>query len=183
MTENDAAPAVLLTGAPGVGKSTIIGKVANILGQKAGGFLTTEVRDKDGLRSGFQIVALHGERMLLASTNPSYKSAHWQPFGRYWVNGDAVEQVAIPAIVHAIREAQVVIVDEIGPMELLSAAFCDVVWRLLDGNCPVIGTIVERPHPVADLIKQHNRVQLCVVTAATRDRLPQQVMRLTLPKS
>jgi len=121
--------------------------------------------------------------MLLASTNRAETSAHWREFGRYWVNVDAVEQVAVPAIASAMQKSQIVIVDEVGPMELLSTSFCEAVWRLLDADCPVIGTIVERPHPVADLMKRHRRVQLCVVTAATRDSLPQEVIRLALPNS
>ena len=176
-------PAVLLTGSPGVGKSTIISQVVKRLGPDAGGFLTLEVRDDNGFRSGFEIVTLEGERVLLATTSPAVKHDTWLEFGRYWINVDAVEYVAVSAIIKAMEESQVVIVDEVGPMELLSAAFCDVTWKLFDSNCLVVGTIVERSHPVADLMKQHKRVQLFEVTSATRDGLLQQIIKLTLSGS
>jgi nucleoside-triphosphatase len=45
------------------------------------------------------------------------------PFGRYRVNLDAIDTVGVPALLDALDQSQVVVVDEIGPMEILSPRF------------------------------------------------------------
>ena len=57
---------LLLTGRPGVGKTTVIKKVAEALGDQAGGFYTEEIRGADGRRRGFRLVALDGDKAVMA---------------------------------------------------------------------------------------------------------------------
>ena len=59
------ARALLLTGRPGVGKTTVITAVARALGERAAGFYTEEIRDR-GKRQGFRLVGLCGEQATLA---------------------------------------------------------------------------------------------------------------------
>lgn len=83
-------PVILLTGRPGVGKSTIIKAVVSRLGQRTGGFYTREVRDA-GKRTGFEIVSLAGETNLLATKSPDITFATEAPFGKYRVNLAAID--------------------------------------------------------------------------------------------
>ncbi len=53
------SPAILLTGPPGVGKTTAVKAVVTLLGGRAGGFYTRELRHR-GSRTGFEIVTLDG---------------------------------------------------------------------------------------------------------------------------
>lgn len=167
-------PAILLTGRPGVGKSTIIKAVASCLGHRVGGFYTREVRVA-GQRTGFELVTLAGETDLLATKSAAITFPTEVPFGKYRVNLAAIDRLAVPSLWQAVTQEQIVVIDEIGPMELLSETFCQAVQELLDTPVVILGTIVERPHSFADLVKQHPRVQLKLVTLANRDQLPEQL--------
>jgi len=98
------------------------------------------------------------------------------PFGRYRVNLDAVDALGVPALLDALARGRVVVVDEIGPMELLSPRFRDAILTVLDSEAPGVGTVVLRPHPFADRVKAHPRVRLVTITAANRDDLPAQIL-------
>ncbi len=162
---------LLLTGPPGVGKTTIVRKVVDALGPRAGGFYTEEVRHQ-GKRVGFRIVTLEGKRAWLARVGLSSRYR----VGRYGVDIDALERVGVTAIQHALASSDVIIIDEIGRMELASAAFVRVVDAAMDSVKPLVATIMSKPHPTATLFKTRSDVDLWTVTRENRDYLPQQVI-------
>jgi nucleoside-triphosphatase len=170
-----ACPVLLLTGRPGVGKTTALRQVVAALGDRAGGFYTREVRAA-GRRTGFELVTLSGEAALLATVDPQVALARPRPFGRYRVDLDAVAAVGVPALLDALALGQVVVVDEIGPMEILSPRFQEAILRILEGDAPVVGTIVQRPQAFADRVKAHPRVTVRPITRDNRDELPGQIV-------
>jgi len=165
------ARTILLTGPPGVGKTTIIQQVVARLPGRAGGFYTAEIREH-GERVGFRLVTLDGEEGFLAHV------ANRSPYrvGRYGVDLADLERVGVAAIRQAIAARDVVVIDEIGKMELFSAAFRAAVQEAVDSPKPVLGTITFRPHPWADGLKRHPHVQLLVVTLANRHALAERVV-------
>ncbi|MFQ5795639.1 MAG: nucleoside-triphosphatase [Candidatus Bipolaricaulia bacterium] len=72
------------------------------------------------------------------------------------------------------------VIDEIGPMELLSDQFKQAVLDVLDSSRPLLGTVVSRPFPWVDELKQREEVELCHVTVDNRDSMAE---RLTLTLS
>ena len=60
--------AYLLSGAPGVGKTTIIKQAIDTVKEKTGGFYTREIRNQ-GVRQGFEIVTLDEQSAILAHIN------------------------------------------------------------------------------------------------------------------
>lgn len=167
-------PVILLTGQPGVGKTTAIKSIISLLGPRAGGFYTREVRAR-GQRTGFELVTLDGRIVWLASRSPAKIFEEEVPFGKYRVNLRAIESFGIPALRRAVKAGQVVVIDEIGPMEIVSELFCQTVLEILATDLPVLGTIVQRSHPFADQIRAHPRVQIRLVTLANREQIPPQV--------
>jgi nucleoside-triphosphatase THEP1 len=165
----------LLTGRPGVGKTTVIKQVAAALGAGAGGFYTAEVR-RAGARIGFELITLDGQRAWLASNTPQITFARGTSMGRYRVNLDAIEELGVPALLRAFDEGKIVILDEIGPMEMHSRRFCEVVLRLLDGSAPLVGTVAQRQDLFADRVKAHPRVTVRTVTTQNRDRLAGEIL-------
>lgn len=165
-----SAPAVLLTGRPGVGKTTLIMRTLDTLRAAAGGFYTREVR-RAGARIGFEIVALNGQTAMLAVRAAGKTFSREARLGMWRVDLDAIEGVAVPALQQAAASGGLVVVDEIGPMEIFSTAFCTSVGALLDQPIPLLGTIVQRPYRFADAVKRHPRVHLVTVTPANRDDL------------
>jgi len=94
---------ILLTGKPGVGKTTVIKKIVPLLGVDAGGFYTEEIRVMDR-RMGFRIVTLDGKDGILAHVdcNSNYK------VGKYRVDLDSFEKVAIPALEKAVKDKSII---------------------------------------------------------------------------
>jgi nucleoside-triphosphatase len=172
---NGTVPVILLTGWPGVGKTTALRRIVEGLEGSAGGFYTREVRT-GGRRTGFELVTLEGERALPATTDPSAELGRPVSFGRYRVDLEAIDAVGVPALVLALQQGRVVVVDEIGPMEIRSARFREAILKILDGEAPVVGTIYGRPQPFADRVKAHPRARVREITMDNRDALPGEVL-------
>ncbi|MEM2538511.1 MAG: NTPase, partial [Candidatus Methanomethylicia archaeon] len=117
---------IAITGRPGIGKSTVCLKVIDLLrnkGFKVGGVICPEIREC-GVRVGFKVLDLiSGKEGLLAHVKYS------SPFtvGKYFVQLESFESVAIPALEDALNNADVIIFDEIGPMELKSKKVLDLL--------------------------------------------------------
>ena len=158
--------ALLLTGAPGTGKTTIIREAVSASKAKAGGFYTQEIR-QGGVRQGFEIVTLDGSRAVLAHVDIRGP----QRVSKYGVDVASLERVAVPAMRRAIRECDVVVVDEIGRMELLSPAFREVLLEALNSTKRLLGTVMLQPHPLADQVKKDPRVEVLLVSEANRDQV------------
>lgn len=156
--------AILLSGHPGVGKTTAIKRVLAQLARPAGGFYTEEIREQ-GARNGFKIVTLDGREGVLAHINLHSKNR----VSRYGVDIEVVDALAVDSIRRAAAENRLVIIDEIGPMELFSDAFCQTVMDVLQSDATVLGTIVKRRHPFADRIKALPGVKLVEITPENRD--------------
>lgn len=169
--------AVLLTGRPGIGKTTAIMRALDPLDLPACGFYTREVRDGRG-RIGFEIITLSGEIALLATKLPEKRFAREARLGMYRINVGAVDEVAVPALQKAAASGKLVVVDEIGPMELFSPIFRSVVLQILDSDVPLLGAVMQRSHPFSDVVKRHERVHLIIVTHQNRDEVPAQVAAL-----
>jgi nucleoside-triphosphatase len=168
-------PVILLTGKPGVGKTTIIRHIVELTKGQAGGFYTREIR-RENQRTGFEIVTLAGETSLLATKDKGINFPRPAPFVGWKVNLDGIDRVAVPALWKAAEAHQLIILDEIGPMEIFSEPFRRAVSNLLDDeSISILGTIVQRPYTFADEVKAHPRVNLVVVTLANRDRLVQEL--------
>ena len=157
---------VLLTGRPGCGKTTLIKRIATDLPQRAGGFYTEEMREA-GARVGFKLVTLDGPKVVFAHVG--FKSP--ERIGKYQLDLAAVEAVGVKALREALRERRVVVIDEIGPMEIRSALFRDAVIEALDSGAPVLATIVARSLPFTDVIKKRPDVTLMEVRPDNRERL------------
>ncbi len=170
-----AAPVILLTGRPGVGKTTALRRIVAGLGERAGGFYTREVR-ASGRRTGFELVTLDGKRALLATADAGIELGHPVSFGRYRVDLEAIDAVGVPALLDALRQGLVVVVDEIGPMEIRSLRFREAILEILEGDVAVVGTIYGRPQPFADRVKAHLRVRVREITVENRDALPGEVL-------
>lgn len=157
---------VLLTGQPGSGKTTLIKRVLKELPERSGGFYTEEIR-KRGTRVGFKIVTLDGDEAVLAHVDFTTP----ERLGKYRLDLSALEAVAVKAVRDAVRARGLVVIDEIGPMEIRSPTFRDVVGEALDSDVPVLATIFARPLPFTDAIKMRPDVTVIEVRRDNREKL------------
>jgi nucleoside-triphosphatase len=151
--------AYLLTGRPGSGKTSLVKQVIARMPGQAGGFYTEEIR-RQGIREGFRLVTLDGETAILAHVR--IRSPH--RVGRYGVDIEAMDGVGVAALQQAAQHCDLVVVDEIGKMELFSPRFREVVSQIIAHGKKVLGTIMLNPHPFADAIKRQPNVNLITVT-------------------
>ena len=138
---------IILTGAPGVGKTTIVRDVAQKLkarGVRVGGVVSREVRTNN-VRTGFEFIDLAtNDRDTLASI-----TGNGPRVGKYYVNLSGC-RFAAERLINALT-SEVIICDEIGPMELKSKELVDVVKNLLNTDKKVIVVMHQKlEHPLAD---------------------------------
>ena len=159
-------PKILLTGRPGCGKTTLIKRVVKEVALPAGGFYTEEIRERGG-RIGFKIITLEGEEAVFARVD--FKTP--ERLGKYGLDLSALETMAVAALRTAARARQLVVIDEIGPMEIRSAIFRDAVNEVLESGAPVLATITARSFPFTDAIKKRPEITMIEVRPNNRDQL------------
>ena len=169
---------VLVTGRPGIGKTTVVKRIMEMCsrsGFRVGGMITYEVRER-GRRVGFKIVdVLTGREGVLAKVGiPGMFK-----IGRYTVNLSDLEDVGVRAIRRALSEADIVVIDEIGPMELFSEEFKKAVKEAFNSTKPVVATIHIKAdrYPLCRRIKRLPNVKLYVTNYSNRDSLPKVIFR------
>lgn len=165
---------LLLVGRPGIGKTTVIKTVAEALGDRAAGFYTEEIRGPGG-REGFRLVTLDGKSAVMAHVE--FRGKGNPRVSRYGVDVDAIERVGVAELRRAIDTGQVLIVDEIGKMELFCPPFKVTVLQAVNGPCTVVATAMSKPHPWVDALKALPHVILWEVTMVNRHRLAAEVAR------
>ncbi|MBE0416114.1 MAG: NTPase [Dehalococcoidia bacterium] len=168
--------ACLLTGDPGVGKTTIIKQALNKVQARAGGFFTEEIR-AGRVRQGFRIVTLDGHSAILAHID--IKSPY--RVSKYGVDIESLDKVGVAAIREAIKKCDLVVIDEIGKMELFSPYFKEAVLEAINSEKRVLGTIMRTSHPWADEIKRHPNVALISLTKANQEQVLGQVLEWLKP--
>jgi len=166
-----------LTGRPGIGKTTVLLRIVDELrmrGFKIGGLISREVR-KDGSRIGFKITALDsGREGWLAHVRQTVGPK----IGRYRVCMKDLESIGVDAILRAIREAEIIVIDEVGPMELFSQPFRRAVAEALSSEKTILGTIHYRVKtPFIAEIKRRGDVSIIEVTRENRETLPENITR------
>lgn len=169
--EVERVPNALLTGTPGVGKTTAIRKTLDLLEDvKVGGFFT-EAIEENGRRTGFALADLAGPRGILASV----KLASGPRVSKYRVNVPDMVSIGVPALLSALEHADLIVCDEIGRMELFCHEFQDAIVRCLDSDKPLLGTVQARRNEFLDDIRARADVDVIDVNVANRDGLPAQL--------
>ncbi|MEM0014790.1 MAG: NTPase [Zestosphaera sp.] len=133
---------VFISGPPGVGKTTVFMRVVDMIrgeGFTVGGFICPEVRDR-GRRVGFEIVDLmDGSRGWLARLCGDLEE---EPrVGRYCVDVEATASIGVKAVEKAISSADLIAVDEVGPMELAVPPLKTSILKVLSGDKPLMAVI------------------------------------------
>jgi nucleoside-triphosphatase len=162
---------LLLTGKPGVGKTTLIERLIDRLRRhrphiRMTGFITKEVRSQ-GSRIGFDIHTLDGQLGVLARVQPQGKGKKYL-LGKYFVNLQDLETIGIPSL---RKDADLIFLDEIGKMELFSEVFKDTINALFDGKKKIVATIAWYDTSLIKKIKLRPNVQLIEVTRQNRNAI------------
>jgi nucleoside-triphosphatase len=157
---------LLITGAPGSGKTTLVMRIIERLrGFRIAGFYTEEIRTA-GTRKGFEIADIGGSRTLLAHVDISGGPT----VGKYGVDVAGFEAY-LERRFFLSPERDLIVIDEIGRMECLSPKFTGLITDLLDAPVRVAATIALQGAGIIDRIKKRPDVSLYTITRANRDDL------------
>lgn len=166
-------PHLLITGRPRTGKTTLISELVRLWPERCGGFITEEIREK-GERIGFRIRTLDGNIGVLASIHlmSPYRVS------RYGVDVESLEKIGVEAIYRAINAKEIVVIDEIGKMELYSPKFKEAVLAALDSPKRVLGVIHLAPLPFLNQIRSRPDVLLFEVNGENNAEIKKKLMSI-----
>lgn len=161
---------IFITSLPGIGKTTLIMEIIKELNLDAGGFYTSEIREK-GVRKGFKIVTLNGKEGILAHVN--LKSPY--RVSKYKVNIKDLEEIGVRSILEALKENKTIIIDEIGKAEMYSEKFKKTVLTTLDSKNKVLGTIKLTPDSFTSKIKKRPDTKVFYFTRENREEIKKEI--------
>lgn len=167
-----------ITGLPSVGKTSTLLKVVNSLEDKrriVGGMVTEEIQEK-GQRVGFKVTNwLTKEEAVLAHVSISSDIR----VAKYGVDLAALEKIGVIAIEQAVKEAEVIIIDEVGKMEMESPKFVKAVEAALDCDKPLLMTLHKKSrNPLLQDIRRRDDIRILEVTPINKNLLPYKIQRL-----
>ncbi len=162
---------LLLTGHPGVGKTTIVKQVMAGLGERAGGFYTQEILGPGG-RKGFRLVTSEGREAVIAHVNIRTRNR----VGRYGVDIAALDSAGVAAVRRAIESREIVVIDEIGKMELFSGEFRGAVLKAIGSHKIVLATLMQKEDDWTGALRTLPQVSVWGVTKVNRNEMPARVL-------
>lgn len=175
---------LLVTGPPGVGKTTLVTRVLESLKNShpylnVQGFYTREIRQGTE-RVGFEVVTIDGCKGLLASTTySSPESLKWPTVGRYRVDVASFESLALSQL-QMREDTSLFIIDEVGKMEMFSSSFFPAVLRILESNVPVLASIplprFGRDIPGVARLRNHPGATIYTLSTSNRDGIKDQIL-------
>lgn len=163
---------ILVTGLPGVGKTTLIKRLSEELKDfHPAGFYTAEIRER-GIRKGFELIDIDGGKRILSHVD--IKSPYM--VSKYKVDVEGFENF-LDSISLLDLKTNLIIIDEIGKMECLSDKFRKLIIQLLESEKLVIATIAFRGGGVMEEIKKRPDVKLFEITLNNRESLLSEVFK------
>ncbi|NPA51562.1 MAG: NTPase [Aquificae bacterium] len=169
---------IAVTGKVRSGKTTAVKKVLQAIQDRAIGFYTEEIKDpKTNQRIGFKVVTTDGRESILALKG---KKGRYK-IGSYSVNVEEFEKTVIPLLEEALNQKdKIIVIDEIGKMELLSRKFTELVDKIISQRD--IKAIVTVPlkdvHPIVKKIKTSPDTILIHLTPSNRDQIPKKILEI-----
>jgi len=172
---------ITITGPPGSGKTTTVIRVAEMLrrrGYTVGGMITRELRE-GRTRVGFEIEdLLTGERGIMAHVD-FYDEASPYRVGKYGVRVEVIDAIGVAAIERALEESDIIIVDEVGKMELFSEEFEEAIKKCVrQSEKPVIMTLHMRlRHSLLSNLRSNSEIVSYTLSPLNRNVLPPLIVK------
>ncbi|MGC8842872.1 MAG: NTPase [bacterium] len=161
----------MISGMPGVGKTSLLKAILSQIPLSVGGFVSEEIRE-GGERVGFSLKTLDGKEGILAHKRIPTSLR----FGNYYINLLDLEKLAVQSIEDAIANKDLIVIDEIGKMELLSPLFRQATLRALDCPKPVLATLHRGEDPFLNSIRKRADTVVFWLTKQNREEVLRKVL-------
>lgn len=175
---------VLLTGEPGVGKTTICKMLIEHFKneENISGFYTEEVRGTDSKsgRVGFDVVSIDDLtlRFPLARLSSMCPQLHGPRVSKYTIDLEKFEASTVPLLKKSFADTSLCVIDEIGKMELFSPRFKSLVIDLFDRtSVNLLCTVPSYQIKFVDDLKRRDDVELFHVTKCNRNYLKSELIQ------
>jgi nucleoside-triphosphatase len=167
-----------ITGLPGSGKTYALLRVINMLKEEElliGGMVDEPI-ETGRKKTGFTVRnLLTGEKEVFASTEYESKIM----VGKMGLDLEKLEKVGVNALKEAIEKCDIIVIDEVGKMEVESEAFVEAVKETLEADKPMIITLHKKSrNPLLQDIRRRDDVRILEVTPTNRNLLPYKIVRL-----
>jgi len=159
--------AVFVTGAVGVGKSTLLGRVIEACGpfRKIYGFRTKKIPSGKSYSGAGRVYIYPAMEQLVMD------DAHCvgEVFTRQGCNmhSEVFENLGVE-LLSGIPEGSIVLMDELGFLESASPKFCNKIMELINGDYLILGAIKPRNLPLLNSVREHPRTKLFEITELNR---------------
>lgn len=163
---------LFIAGTSGVGKTTLLRDVTLSRRARIGGFYTEHIL-AGRIRKGFIMHTFDGQDRMLAAKG--LKSPH--QLGKYGVDLNALENVGVPALKLALMSKDLIVIDEVGSMEMMSERFRLTLLECLTSTKPVLATIRAASQPFSDQVKKFADTQTIRLTKSNYASVKQQVRK------
>ena len=161
---------LFITGKPGSGKTTLIREACLPFSNRIGGFYTEELRENNA-RMGFVLKTFDGRQGLLARKGMKSPCK----LNKYGIDLSVLEGIGIAALRKALEEKRIIVIDEIGSMEILSDPFRQVLLECLNSRQKVLATIRYNAQPFTDEVRKMAATSMVTLTRSNFPEVKQQV--------
>lgn len=143
---------------------------------RAEGFYTEDIFE-NRKRVGYLTKTLQGESRILAKSGlPSELCVD-----RFGVDLQTVETLVVPAIETALRSADLLIMGQIGKMEIASPRFRDITRQALNSPLKIIATVPNYPLKFLNEIRNRPDVLLVEITKENENYWPEAILKGFVP--
>jgi len=174
---------ILITGPPRCGKTTLVSQISSELkemGKNTFGFITTEVK-KGQKRIGFRAIDINSKNECWLSRKTNKKTQYM--VGSYNVFVDEFEQFLKKCFENFSidNSNNLIIIDEIGKMELYSKKFISVISEIFKSNNSILATIGQKlRHPIKEMLLQMKDIKLCNLNRNNFDEIKSDLIQMLL---
>ncbi|MBN1109552.1 MAG: NTPase [Methanomassiliicoccales archaeon] len=167
-----------ITGLPSAGKTNTLIQVIKMLeeeGKKVGGMITEPILD-DKKRTGLYVIDwMTKEKGVLAATDIQSKFM----VGKFGIDLEVLQKVGVQALLNACEQADIIVIDEVGKIEVESEQFRNAVKEALKTDKPMLLTLHKKSrNPLLQDIRRRDDVRILEVTPINRNLLPYKIMKL-----